>query len=288
MSCRPLTRKHAIVRSIGYGLPMTGFSMPRGSLTITLAALAACAVLASEPTRAAAQEQPLQAAGGAVHWLGALEVSLVLGGWATIGSGALEHDSRALVLCTLLLPMCALAPLFGLEGPSDLLAALLVLTLDVLMIGVVPPIVAASADAGGLAVDFPLVLTTSVAGGISTALFATGIGIGAGGEDVGILFAIVGGVLGAAGGFAYSALRVNELARDPRVGLEANFLVWAPAVLGPIASFLMLAVDAGPVVGPIVAGLVGLLAMGASILAAEIALANEPPPPVMMAPLADF
>jgi len=95
--------------------------------------------------------------------------------------------------------------------------------------------------------------------------------------------AVIGGLTLAAATSTYAALRHTELTHDPRVGVEANFLMWAPPLVMLLTGVVGLAAELPPEVGLLLAGFLGLAAQATCIGIAETVLAE--PPPVMMAPM---
>lgn len=175
-------------------------------------------------------------------------------------------DAGEMLTCGVFMPFCML---FAPAAASEVVGALLVFLLDLGALLIAPAVTAGVADAADVQVDFPIVFTT----GMSSAISLGFVGAGLSGDLPG-LGMLVGGALGLAGGLTYSILRVDALARDPRLGVETNFLLWAPAIAGPLSALILAAAGADPSVTLLVSGIVGLLAIGASILAIELQLAE--------------
>lgn len=237
------------------------------------------ALWASAPTLAAAQEQPLQASNGAALYLGSLEGVLLAGAPVALAIAASNGaDFGEALACTVLLPFCVL---FVPELARDVGTMFLVVLLGSAIVLAVPPSIAGVGGAAGWDADGSLVLTTGVHGLLEGAMIGGALDLATSGE--GGLGAVIGGLTLAAGASTYAALRHAELTHDPRVGVEANALMWAPPVLMLLAGIVGLAAELPPEVGLLLAGLLGLAAQATCIGLAEAALAE--PPPVMMAPM---
>ena len=231
----------------------------------------------ASPTATYAQEQPFQSYEAGAWFLTALELTLIaeIPLSLAVGEGV---DGNEALKCSLLLPLCLL---FTPQHAGGVLVVAAVFALDAIAAIVVPSVSAAVADAVDAPVDFPIVFTTGLSGAISMAFLGGGVGATGGAGAVG---ALIGAAVGLGGGLTYSLLRLEPLARDPRVGVEVNFLMWAPATLGPLALAIATMAGADSEVVAIVGGIAGLLSVGLSILAIEVAL-SEPLPPPMPAPL---
>jgi len=245
-------------------------------LTLTL-------VLAA-PGVSAAQEEPLSSFEAGAWYLTSFELTLLAEIPASLlVAGNVEHTDRAL-LCGILLPICLLA---SPGSASDGLLLVLLGLFDVAALAVVPAVTAAVADAADWPVEFPVVFTT----GLSSAISLAFVGAGLTRPDLRAVGTLVGAALGLGGGLTYSILRIDPLARDPRVGIEGNFLMWTPALIGPLAALVTAALDAPPEVVLIVSGLAGLLSIGFSILSIELALAEpaaSAPGPLIGASVVEF
>ncbi len=194
--------------------------------------------------------------------LAELPLSLAIAG----GDGGVPALEAA--ACGIMLPFCLVA---SPNSARNLFAMFAVLLLDIVALAVAPAVTAAVADAEDYQVDFPIIFTTGMSSAISFSFLGGALGSAG---DMGGLGALLGGAVGLAGGLAYSIWRVDPLARDPRLGIETNFLMWAPAIAGPLTAFILAAAQVDPAVTLFVSGLVGLLSIGASILAIELQLAE--------------
>lgn len=245
-----------------------------GLVVALIAALWACT-----PTLASAQEEPLQASNGAALYLGSLEGVLLAGAPIALAIAASNGaDFGEALVCTVLLPFCAL---FVPELARDVGTMFLVVLLGSAIVLAVPPSIAGVGGAAGWDADGSLVLTTGIHGLLEGAMLGGAIDLATSGE--GGIGAVIGGLTLAAGASTYAALRHTELTHDPRVGVEANFLMWAPPVIMLLTGIVALAAELPPEVGLLLAGLLGLAAQATCIGLAEAALAG--PPPVMMAPM---
>ncbi|MBX7192873.1 MAG: hypothetical protein K1X94_12485 [Sandaracinaceae bacterium] len=244
--------------------------------------LAACVIGASylgAPAPAQAQEQPLQAANGAALYLGSLEGIVAVG--APIGIALALANGGSLAegfLCLAVLPLCAL---FVPGLANDVGTFMLTLLVGAAIILAVPPSIAGVGGAAGWDADGSLVLTTGLHGLLEGSLIGGALDVAASGE--GGLGAVLGGVVLAAGTSTYAALRHTELTHDPRVGVEANFLMWTPPIAMLLMGLVAAATEMPLELGLLLGGLVGLAAQAVCIGVAEAALAG--PPPVMMAPM---
>ncbi len=247
--------------------------------TLALALAIGCTALTTTAA-ARAQEEPLQAANGAAIYLGSLEGVLLLSVpiSAAMVATATRHSDVAVMFCFASLPLCQLV------APNtflDALAATAIAIADALAILVVPPIFGGVGGESGWDADGSLVLTTGFNGLLEGALLGGGVtGLAGAGDEVGML--VFGLALGAAG-TTYGAIRHTELTHDPRVGVEAHFLMWSPPVAMLLAGVIGAIADVPTDVGMLIAGLLGLAAQAISVGFAEAALA-EPVAP-LVAPL---
>lgn len=243
-----------------------------------LALFVALSVLCPAP-EARAQEQPLQASNGAALYLGSLEGVMLAGAPIALGL-ALSNDTDLgeALLCVVLLPFCAL---FVPDLARDVGTAIGVILLGSAVVLAVPPSIAGVGGAEGWDADGSLVLTTGVHGLLEGALLGGALDLAADGE--GGIGTALGGLVLSAGATTYAALRHTELTHDPRTGVEANFLMWAPPVVMLLAGIVGLGAELPPELALFIAGFLGLAAQATCIGLAEAALAE--PPPVMMAPM---
>jgi len=240
-------------------------------LTLTLANAAA-------PAPVLAQEQPLQAANGGALYLGSLEGIFVVG--APIGLAlALANGSDLAegLMCMMLFPLCAVLLPGTAAGTVTVVLGVL---LSAALVLATPPTIAGVGGAEGWDADGSLVLTSGTHGLLSGGLLGAGIGGLAGGSrEAG---GVIAGLLGSAGAITYSALRLDALVRDPRLGVEANLLMWGPPVAMIVTAIVARIAGLEPDVGMILAGVMGLLAHGLAFTLAEVALAE--PVPVVIGP----
>jgi hypothetical protein len=137
-----------------------------------------------------------------------------------------------------------------------------------------PPTIAGIGGPQGWDADGSLVLTSGMHGLVSGGLVGAGLGGLAGGSpEAG---GVIAGLLGAAGTLTYAGLRLDALVRDPRLGTEANLLMWGPPVAMLLSAIVCAAAELDADVGGLVTGIVGMLAQGIAITLAEVALAEAP------------
>jgi len=97
------------------------------------------------------------------------------------------------------------------------------------------------------------------------------------GPDVASALGVAGLLLGAGGAATYAVLRMDRLAHDPQLVEEAHLLSWGPVLT---AGLLTAALGAAGLEdwAPLVGAISGLIFLGASVAAAEVAIAENPPP----------
>jgi hypothetical protein len=231
--------------------------------------VAALLALPAAPARA---EEPLQAANGAVLYLGALEgVLLVEAPFALAAAGDLDLSS--VLLCAAVAPLCALLAPALMQDTGAALGGLLLASLAVLA---VPPTIAGVGGPDGWDVDGSLVLMTGVHTLLQGAMISGAVEVFSGGE--GAAGAVVGGLVLGAAGTTYAALRHQELGHDPRVGDEAHALLWSPPLAMLAAGVIAAIADLDGGVAAFLSGLLGLTAQALSIGLAEAALAAPAEP----------
>lgn len=246
----------------------------RVSLSIVALAFVLALTANAAPGRASAQEQPLQAANGGALYLGSLEGIFVVG--APIGLALAFANGESFpeaLLCAAVFPLCAVL-LPGLA--ADVGAVVLGVLAAGAVLLVTPPTIAGVGGAENWDADGSVLVTSGTHGLLSGALVGAGLGGLAGGSrEAG---SVIAGLLGSAGAVTYSALRLDALVRDPRVGTEANLLLWGPPAAMLLAAIVSAAAELDTDVGVLVVGVIGLLAQGVAITLAEVALAETPAP----------
>ncbi len=223
------------------------------------------------PSRALAQEQPLQSANGAAIYLAALEGTLLVEvpfGVAIAATNGSSFDQ--MIGCMVFFPLCVLGGAAD-STMFDMTVALLAIVGGVGALLVVPPIFGGVGGNDGWDVDGSLGLTSGVHGLAAGGLLGAGLGSLGDSPELGT---VLGGVLGAAGSITYTALRLDMLAREPRVGVEANLLMWAPPTAMLLAGLIAALAEMDGPAAMVFAGLVGLLAQGVAITLTEVAIAN--------------